>query len=193
MFNMDNKRDEELVKQALTDKSAFNTLFREYHDRIYRFCCYRTGSAEASRDITAEAFYRAYKNLWQFKFGFSKFSSWLYKIASNECSNYYRKNDNKALSLDEALEARGEAGLKGNRALSLELEAHQRELDKNDEFGAVKSALDKLPALYRDAVILRYLEELSIEETASLLGKKTGTVKSLVFRGLAMIKEDVKE
>lgn len=190
---MDNKRDEELVRQALTDKSAFNALFREYHDRIYRFCCYRTGNAEAARDITAEAFYRAYRNLWQFKFGFSKFSSWLYKIASNECSNYYRKNDNKTLSLDEALEARGEAGLKANRVLAAELKAHQDELDKNQAFNEVRGALERLPALYRDAVILRYLEELSIEETAAMLGKKIGTVKSLVFRGLSMIKEDLKK
>lgn len=192
MFTMDNMRDEELVRQALNDKRAFNTLFREYHDRIYRFCCYRTGSAEASRDITAEAFYRAYRNLWQFKFGFSKFSSWLYKIASNECSNYYRKHDNKHLSLDEALEACGEEGIKGRKELDAELKHAQEELDRNLEFGAVRGALEALPALYRDAVILRYLEEMSIEETARILNKKTGTVKSLVSRGLAMLKEKMK-
>ncbi|MGD0566687.1 MAG: sigma factor, partial [Candidatus Goldiibacteriota bacterium] len=71
---MDKKSEKELVEEARRDPKAFGAIFDLYHAKILKYAAYRTGNAEAARDITSEAFFKALNKLWQFKWSGASFS-----------------------------------------------------------------------------------------------------------------------
>jgi RNA polymerase sigma-70 factor, ECF subfamily len=179
-----------LIEEAKHDAEAFGRLFDIYHKKILRYCLSRTGNVEAARDITAETFFKALKNLWKFRFIGAHFSNWLYRIAGNEISNHFRKNKHTATSLEAYLEKKSGEGAVDRAVIEAEILDTQIEVDRNHTAGILQKALRRLPALYQEALVLRYVEELSIQEICSVLGKKEGTVKSLLSRGIALLRRD---
>jgi len=102
---MDLSEEKELVRQAQKDPDAFAELYEHYYPKIFGYALRRTANLEAAQDITSETFFKALRKLWQFRWRNTSFSSWLYKIATNEINQYFRKAEyKKSISLEELQE-----------------------------------------------------------------------------------------
>jgi len=178
---MNLKEEKELVKKAQKDSEVFAKLYNEHYSRIFSYALKRTANLEIAQDITSETFFKALKKLWQFRWKNISFSSWLYKIANNEIANYFRKNKYK-VSLEKIPEP-----VAFSNPFAEIIKAEQ-ELKKHQDFLLLQEKISKLPIKYQEVIILRFFEKKKIKEVAEILGKKEGTVKSLLSRGLEKLR-----
>ena len=179
---MDLKEEKELVKKAKKDPEIFSQLYDRYYSQIFGYILKRVANLEIAQDITSETFFKALKKLWQFRWRNISFSAWLYRIASNEIANYYRKNKYKPVSLKKIPEP-----LAVHNPEAEILEAEQ-ELKKHQDFLIIQEKISKLPTKYQEVITLRFFEKKQIKEIAEILGKKEGTIKSLFSKELEKLK-----
>lgn len=174
--------DENLVSLAQADPRAFGDIFDAYYSRILRYCIQRTGSVELAEDITSETFIKAYKNIGSFKWSGAKLSAWLYKIATNEIRMHFRARKNHYSSLDELREN----GFEPLDSTDIQEEAimAQSVIENRKGFLQAQKILLTLPTKYQEVIVLRYVQNKKISEIAVITGRKEGTVKSLLSRGL---------
>jgi RNA polymerase sigma-70 factor (ECF subfamily) len=185
---MDLNEERELVRQAQKAPDAFAELYDRYYPRIFGYCLRRTANLETAQDITSETFLKALKKLWQFRWRNVSFSSWLYKIATNEINQYFRKAEyKKSVSLEE-LQEQGFEPASPHDPESEMIEA-QEELRQYQDFLEIRVKIVQLPAKYQEVIALRFFEKKQIKEIAEILGKKEGTVKSLLFRAVEKLRE----
>lgn len=185
---MDLGEEKELVRQARRSPDAFAKLYDEYYPRIFGYILRRTANLEAAQDITSETFLKALARLWQFRWRNVSFSSWLYKIASNEINQYFRKAEyRKSVSLEE-LQEQGFELLSPDDPESELIEAQER-LKQHQEFLEVQRRITRLPAKYQEVIALRFFEKKQVNEIAEILGKKEGTIKSLLHRAIEKLRE----
>ncbi len=177
-----------LVKESQQNPKAFSPLFQLYYPKIFNYVMRRVGSVMVAEDITSEVFFKAVKNLWQFRWKGVPFSSWLYRIAGNEIKKYYRKGKYACLSLDKMRED-GIIDPSDSIDLVEELRRTEDMLLQHKEFLQVQKLLRTLPSQYQEVMSLRFFEDKKIIEIAQILGKKHGTVKSLLSRGIALLKD----
>ncbi len=180
-----------MVENAREDPEAFGLIFEAYYQKILSYCIYRTMNVEIARDITSETFFKALKNLWQFKWAGAPFSSWLYRIASNEINMYFRHHKYEPKSMEEAIEENNMPELASKNDLEAEIMRAQERLDENGDAAKVLRALRELPEKYQEVIILRFYQEMKIEEIAATLDVKEGTIKSILSRGLKMLREKI--
>ena len=172
-----------LVEAARTNAQAFGELFDAYYPRILRYILKRVQDAALAQDITANTFFAALKNLHRFSWRQGAgFSSWLYAIATNEIRQHFRKAQQRR---EYSLESMLEAGVEFADPTDLQEELREAEarLEQNKSIKMLRDVLRTLPLKYQETLVLRYLEECSIEEIAEILHKRCGTVKSLLSRG----------
>jgi RNA polymerase sigma factor (sigma-70 family) len=186
---LDKDAEIKLVEDARRDPEAFGRLFEEYYPKILRYTMYRTGNAEAARDITSETFFKALKNLWKFHWIGTTFSAWLYRIAGNTVIDYFRSKKFEPISLEAAMEDGKLPELSSRRDLEQEIIDAQEQFDRNRDYAEIKRYLLKLPVLYQEVLVLRYIDGHKVEEISEILGKKQGTIKSLISRGVSMLKQ----
>ncbi|XOB41404.1 MAG: RNA polymerase sigma factor [Candidatus Nealsonbacteria bacterium] len=179
---MNLKKEKELVKKAQKDSEVFGKLYNEHYSRIFGYALKRTANLEIAQDITSETFFKALKKLWQFRWRNISFSAWLYRIANNEIANYFRKNKYKV-----SLEKIPEPVALSNPFTEI-IEAEQ-ELKKHQDFLMLQEKISKLPVKYQEVISLRFFEKKKIKEIADILGKKQGTIKSLLSRGLEKLRK----
>ncbi|MCX6235135.1 MAG: sigma-70 family RNA polymerase sigma factor [Bacteroidetes bacterium] len=175
------ERDYKLVLQAIThgDQRAYAELMNNYRDSLYFMLLKMTNDPVDADDLTIEAFGKAFKNLRQYTPDYA-FSTWLFKIASNNCIDFIRKKKKNILSLDKQME--GEDG--GDFTTSLQAETLDPEENyiKNQKINLMREVVDKLKPHYRELIDLRYFKEFSYEEIAANLNLPLGTVKAQLFR-----------
>ena len=176
------EKEKELVEKAKSDPGAFALLYERYYSPIFSYILKRTANVEIAEDITSVVFLKVLKNIWRFKWKGIPFSSWIYKIATNEILNFYRKKK-KTISLDKIKE------IKSNSDLLEEIVKDQEELEKNKEFLELHKKVSQLPMKYQEVIYLRYFENKKIKEICEILGKREGTVKSLLHRGIKRLKK----
>lgn len=170
---MDIQTERKLVKKAKESLKAFDELYDYYLPRIYSYILNRTGSKEIAEDLTSQTFIKAMSKLSGFNYKGYTFGAWLYKIAHNNVIDYYRKN--KELSLDmEKMETKGDGT------------SHEKDLEKQM---IILEALKELPQQYQEVLTLKFFQELSIEELATVLNcsKNSATVKA--HRGLKALEK----
>jgi len=185
---MDLSVEKELVRQAQKDPDAFAKLYDQYYAKIFGYALRRTANLEAAQDITSETFLKALRKLWQFHWRNISFSSWLYKIASNEINQHFRKAEyKKSLSL-EKLQEDGFEPVSAHDPESELIEA-QEELKQHQDFLEIQEKIVRLPAKYQEVITLRFFEQKQIKEIGEILGKKEGTVKSLLHRAVEKLRE----
>jgi len=185
---MDLSEEKELVRQAQKAPDAFAKLYDQYYPRIFGYILRRTANLEAAQDLTSETFFNALNKLWQFRWRNISFSSWLYKIASNEINQYFRKAEyKKSISLEE-LQEQGFEPMSPNDPEN-ELIAAQEKLRQHREFREVQDKIVWLPTKYQEVIALRFFEQKQIKEISQILGKKEGTVKSLLHRAVEKLRE----
>lgn len=178
-----------LIEKARVDSEAFGIIFKRYYDPIFSFALRRTGSVALAEDVVAETFLKAFDKLWQFKWTGAPFGAWLYRIASNEINMFWRKKGNANHSLEAMLEEDGSLEPADQNDLHEELMEAEEAYVRDTVGKEAARLLSLLPEHYRDALTLRYLEEKSVIEVAALLGKPEGTIKSLLSRGIAKLRE----
>lgn len=186
--DIDLNEERELVKQAQKAPDAFAELYDRYYAGIFGYCLRRTADLETAQDMTSETFVKALNKLWQFRWRNVSFSSWLYKIAANEINQYFRKaGHKKSVSLEE-LQEQGFEPISTSDPETELIEA-QEELRQYQDFLEIQVKLVELPARYQEVIALRFFEKKQIKEIAEILGKKEGTVKSLLSRAVEKLRQ----
>jgi RNA polymerase sigma-70 factor (ECF subfamily) len=161
------------------DRRAFAELVDLYKEKLYRLAYRYVGNRQEAEDIVQETFLRLYKNLDRFDETL-KFSTWIYRIATNLCIDRLRKRK-ASYSLDADIgdgeSADGYSMLPSNE-MSPE---NQVLLSESQEL--IRKAIDTLPEKYKSVIILRYLQDLSLQEIGDVLHMPVTTVKTRVHRG----------
>lgn len=172
----------ELVAQAKQDPAAFGVLYERYIDRIYSYIYHRVGSVQDAEDLTARTFYRALDKLHTYEDRGLPFSAWLFRIAHNLMANWHRDRSKRSfLSLDRLW-------FYGNDRQSPEVVIEEEEKQE-----ALWSAIDSLPEDRRSLLLLKFGSQLSNLEIGELLDKSESAIKSLYFRTLAALREDLEK
>jgi RNA polymerase sigma-70 factor (ECF subfamily) len=185
---MDLSEEKELVRQAQKAPDAFAKLYDQYYPKIFGYVLRRTANLEVAQDITSETFFNALRKLWQFQWRNVSFSSWLYKIATNEINQYFRKAEyKKSVSLEE-LQEQGFEPISTDDPESELIEA-QEQLKQYQDFLEIQEKIVRLPAKYQEVIALRFFEQKQIKEIAEILGGKEGTIKSLLHRAVEKLRE----
>ena len=174
------KQDYTLVKKAIGgDQMAYANLMNRYRDSIYFMLLKMVNNREDADDLTIEAFGKAFKRLEQYTPNYA-FSTWLFKIASNNCIDFIRKKKMKLYSIDKGIfdDEGGE--------IQVDLKSNTRdpeeELVRQQKIKLMRSVVEQLKPRYRELVELRYFKEYSYEEISAELEIPLGTVKAQLFR-----------
>lgn len=172
-----------LVERAKEDPAAFGILYKRYVRKIYSYIYYRTGNHHDAEDLTARTFYRALANIDRYESRGLPFSAWLYRIAHNLVANWLRdRSRHKVISLDEwALTSQ-----RGGSAAEYQAEA-------NEEREALLEAIKRLPSDCQQLLILKLMEGMSNVEIGQVMGRSEGAIKSLYFRTLIALREDLEK
>jgi RNA polymerase sigma-70 factor (ECF subfamily) len=188
------KIDLQLVDKArLGDQAAFAKLIDRYRESVYFTMMKMVRNADDADDLTIEAFGKAFSRLDQYSPSFA-FSTWLFKIASNNCIDFMRKKRVKLTSM--------ETGITKDNGESIRYDAKSNTLDPeetiihNQKVKHMRELVSQLKPRYRELVEKRYFEELSYEEIAEELDLPLGTVKAQLFRArdfLAQMMEQTKD
>jgi RNA polymerase sigma-70 factor (ECF subfamily) len=176
--------DYQTIQDALRgDNRAYRKLMDKYHDAIYSFIYRMVHDREQVEDLTQEAFIKAFGSLKNFNEEFA-FSTWLYKIATNNCIDYIRKRKLLMYSIDKPVESRD-----SEYVFELPDDSYEADRDVIADQRAVllRGAIDKLPEKYRRVILLRHTEEKSYEEIARMLKLPIGTVKAHIFRARELL------
>jgi RNA polymerase sigma-70 factor (ECF subfamily) len=163
-----------LVDLARTgDTEAFGQLYDHYHGSVYRFVYYRTRSQSLAEDLTSETFLRALRNMNGFRWQGKDFGAWLMTIARNLCTDHFKSGRTRLEQPTDDMGTHDDATEGPENAVLTGL-TNQMLLD----------GLRRLSEEQRDCLIMRFLQGLSIAETAEVLGRSEGAVKQLQLRGV---------
>ena len=184
------ENDSELIRQAKAgDSKAYDKLLYKYKNSVYNLVYRMVRDVEEAEDLTQEAFIKAFNSLTQFNEEYA-FSTWLYKIATNNCIDFFRKRKLQTLSLDKPIQYK-------------DSEIHQdipdpelnpeKSILASERSSIIKEAIKTLPEKYYTAIVLRHNEEKSYEEIAEILNLPIGTVKARIFRAREMLNKALKD
>ena len=180
-----------LIDKAIKDKDqqAFAQLMERYRKPVYHMILKMVRNVDDAEDLTIEAFAKAFKNLHRFKKDYT-FSTWLFRIATNNSIDFIRKKRLQTMSLDSSY--KDDAG----EPVSIDVEDKnlnpQEEAIKSQKIELIQMFVTKLPAKYQRLVRLRYFEELSYDEIARELEAPLGTVKAQLHRARELLYDLVK-
>jgi RNA polymerase sigma-70 factor (ECF subfamily) len=183
-------RDEALAARAAAgEESAFEALVSRYEARAYRLACRLTGDEGDAQDVLQETFLAAYRGLPAFR-GDARFSTWFYRIATNAALMHRRARARRpAESLEAYLPRFTEDGVHAGEPADLLAASRVDEvLDQKMLAEKARAGLDRLPDAYRDAFVLRDLEEMPTEEVAEVLGLTAAAVRQRVHRARLMLR-----
>ncbi len=168
------------------DKDAFIEAYNIYIDDIYRFIFYKVSSTETAQDITSTVFLRAWGYIQENSISkeYKSLKSLFYRIARNLVIDHYRKASTSREVNSEALEETL-VNVKDDSRDILE------ELEIKSDFKSVEKSLCRLKDSYREVIILRFINELSVKEVAEVLNKKSGNIRVLIYRALEALKKEV--
>lgn len=161
------------------NKESFALAYDMYVDQIYRFIYFKVGEKEEAQDLTSSVFLKTWNFFQEGKeIDTASLKALLYKIARNAVIDYYRSKNNKInVSLDEAI---GVVDEKKDLTVDLEIKM---------DIAVVETKILELKDEYREAIILRFVDELSITEIAEILDKPKGSIRVLIFRAQQALKK----
>jgi RNA polymerase sigma-70 factor (ECF subfamily) len=176
--------DSTIIADALAGHDrAYQRLMDKYHDAIFNFIYRMVRDREQVEDLTQEAFIKAFASLKTFNEEYA-FSTWLYKIATNNSIDYIRKKKLQMFSIDKPIESKD-----SDFTFELPDDSYEadRELISGQRAVMLNEAIDQLPEKYRLVIRLRHVEERSYEEIAKMLKLPIGTVKAHIFRARELL------
>ncbi|HAR20414.1 MAG TPA: RNA polymerase subunit sigma-24 [Cytophagales bacterium] len=185
------KYDFKLVERARNeDQKAYAELLKRYRRPLYHLVLKMVRNQEDAEDLTIESFSKAFRNLAKFNADFT-FSTWLFRIATNNCIDFLRRKKLSTTSIDNSfLDDGGD---------DMRMEIRDKDLNpqevaiREQKIELVRIIVNKLPKKYKLLVGLRYFEELSYEEIATETGAPLGTVKAQLHRARELLYDLVKD
>jgi len=184
----------EFVERRLTqrakrgDREAFAELVEIYKDKIFQLAYRMTGSRQEAEDIAQETFLRVFANLHVYDESY-KFSTWIYRIATNLCIDRKRKK-RPDFSLDEQVD--GAEGLDWYSRLSAKDMTPEESVMTRELQDTVQGALLQLSPKYRSIMILRYIEDLTLQEISAVLELPITTIKTRIHRGREALRKKLR-
>ena len=180
--------DNALVRKALEgDRQAFEMIIRRYQQPLVNYLGRMTGERETALDFAQDVFLKAYASLASFRPSF-KFSTWLFKIASNHLIDHWRKKKFSEISLDRPFDDDDGAG-------RLQVEDRGPSVGRRYELAELRARVEKvlgrIPEALRELFVLRHVNEFSYEEIAEIKGLPVGTVKNRVFQAKEMLRREL--
>jgi RNA polymerase sigma-70 factor (ECF subfamily) len=175
---MDKQEDNIVIEQILAGNARlFETLVKKYQKQVFNLAFRMLGLREEAQDVAQSAFVKAYENLGSFNFE-SKFFSWIYRIAINECINAQKR------------QARFENADENNiETLATNCSDAATDLEDKEQTVIINKAVTELRDDYRALIILKYYDNFSYEEIAQTLEIPVGKVKSRLFSARQSLKE----
>lgn len=175
--------DYELVLQAMEgEQKAYGELLGRYRDAIYFMLLKMVNNPSDAEDLTIEAFGKAFKNIKQYTPNYA-FSTWLFKIATNNCIDFIRKKKLNNVSIDQ--------GTHNEDSMPMSIPADGPDPEENlisqQKVLLLRSVVSKLKPRYRKLIELRYFYEFSYEEISEELELPIGTVKAQLFRARELL------
>lgn len=182
--------DYDLIGRAIKgDQSAYDRLMKKYYKLVNNLIYRMIYNKEDVEDLTQEAFIKAFNSLEKFDHQFA-FSTWLYKIASNNCIDYLRKKKLNTISIDKEIDSEDED-------LRFEIPDVEYKPDRNildaEKKKILEDAIASLPEKYKTVILLRHQDEMEYEEIAQKLNIPLGTVKAHIFRGRELLNKYLKD
>jgi len=183
--------DFDLIDRAVIkkDQQAFATLMKRYNKPVYHMVLKMVRNVDDAEDLTIEAFAKAFRNLAKFKKDYT-FSTWLFRIATNNAIDFIRKKKLETMSLDTSYT--DDSG----DSVQIDIEDKnlnpQEEAIKSEKVALMRMFVDKLPLKYQKLVRLRYFKEFSYEEIAEELEAPLGTVKAQLHRARELLYDLIK-
>ena len=190
-FSAKAKHDFKLIRAAVDhgDEKAYAELMQIYKKPVYHVVLKMVRNQDDAEDLTIEAFAKAFRNLHKFNPEYA-FSTWLFRIATNNCIDFIRKNKIKTMSIDSAI--------KVDNGDEITIDFRDNDLNpaehavRNQKIEIMRHVVSRLPDKYQRLVSLRYFDELSYEEIATELKAPLGTVKAQLHRARELLYDMVK-
>ena len=184
------REDSALIRQALAcNQNAFRKLRLKYYAQIFKLIGRMIRNREEVEDLTQEAFIKAFTSLASFNEEYS-FSTWLYKIATNNAIDHVRKRKLQTFSINQPIESE-------ESDYSFELPDMEPEPDQElitaQRKKMLDDAMDSLPAKYRQVILMRHVEEKEYQEIAKTLKLPLGTVKAHIFRARELLYKQLRD
>ncbi len=170
--------ERDLAIRAKSSMAAFGELYDIYLAPIYNFVLRRVGNETDAEDLTALTFEKALLSIDRYEWQGISFSAWLYRIASNNVADYYRKKKRARLVAMEEAEARPQPG---DIAFEHVEEAYRKEL--------VLRSMQKLPAQYNQVLSMKFFDELDNEEMAQVIGCSRSNLAVKLYRSLRALRK----
>jgi len=189
-FSTKAKHDIVLVEQALKgDQKAYTALLKKYRDTIYYMLLKMVKNQNDADDLTIEAFGKAFRNLSQYTTDYA-FSTWLFRIASNNCIDFLRKKRAVTIPIDSTTES--EEYDTGIMIQTSDLNPEE-DMIKSQNTEELMDIIQQLKPRYRQLIELRYFKELAYEEIAQYMQLPLGTVKAQLFRARELLTNIMKK
>lgn len=165
------------------ESQAFSDLYDQYSSDLYRFIFFKVSSEEEAQDLTSLVFLKAWQHIEKNSLADAKtLRALVYKIARNAIIDYYREGRDRVESLD-------------NENKPIQIVDEDFDLESQAEssiaFEKIKQNLSNLKEEYRELIVLRYINELEIDEIASVTGKSKGNIRVTLHRALQALKESL--
>lgn len=173
------------------DKDAFIQTYDLYVDSIFRFVYFKINDKEEANDLTSIIFLKTWNHIQENTVGDCKtLRALVYKIARTSIIDHYRKTSNfSKVTLDGGKESKD--GDEEYKKIDIKDESQDlaRQAEINSDFGLVEKKLRELKDEYREVIVLRFIDELSIKEISSVIGKPKNNVRVLIHRALKALRE----
>jgi RNA polymerase sigma-70 factor (ECF subfamily) len=166
------------LKLKSGDSDAFSFFYDQYVTRIYRFVFIKVSNKQVAEDLTQEIFLKVWQHLVDKK-DIQNFQAFIFRVARNSIIDYYRRAYRQELPLDYVDETKHEALI----------DDKTEDLDKSLDSEKLLKQLKSLKAEYQEVLLLRYVEDMSIEDIASILQKDKNNVRVLIHRATIKLKE----
>jgi RNA polymerase sigma-70 factor (ECF subfamily) len=178
-----NLTDEQLVEQAVNENSeAFGEIVKRWERKIFALCFGMLGREDEARDAAQETFIAAYRNLINFR-GEAKVSSWLHRIAVNQCLTTKRRTKTRSESfLDDETNAEEKVFVAPARL------SPARTTEQNERLKVIRQAVGSLPPDLRQVIVMKEFEDMTFQEIADTLELPLSTVKSRVYTALKQLR-----
>lgn len=178
-----NLTDEQLVELAINENSeAFGEIVKRWERKIFALCFGMLGREDEARDAAQETFISAYRNLKNFR-GDAKVSSWLHRIAVNQCLTVKRRAKTRSESfLDDETNAEEKVFVAPSRL------SPSRTTEQNERLKIIRQAVSSLPADLRQVVVMKEFEEMTFQEISDALDLPLSTIKSRLYTALKQLR-----
>src|ERR1043166_1371295 len=180
---LQNKTDEQLVELAVSDDhDAFGEIVRRWERKIFALCFGMLGREDDARDACQEAFIASYRNIKNFR-GEAKVSSWLHRIAVNQCLTIKRRQKSRSEDFLDDENGTGERTFVASPNFS-----PARTAEKSERLKLVRQAVGGVPADLRQVIVMKEFEEMTFQEISETLELPLSTVKSRLYTALKQLK-----